>query len=386
MGEIGRPPPRPSPRRWMAYLARWGGGGSKDVFPQAGVWVRANLFSSVGNSVLSLLAMWLAAKGVWAAVDWAVLSAVFVGEDGRACAGSGVGACWPFVTHKFGAFMFGRYPDSEVWRVLVVYGLALAWIGALAWPALRARGAVMLGLAVLVPVVCFVLLVGGSFGLTYVPTDLWGGLLVTLVVASAGIVASLPLGTLLALGRRSDLPVVRWLSIGFIEIVRGVPLITVLFMASVMLPLVLPPGVSFDKLLRALIGVALFAAAYMAEVIRGGLQAIPKGQFQAADAMGLTGVQKMRFIILPQALRIVIPGIVNSYISLFKDTSLVLIIGLFDLLGVVQQAVTSDAKWFSPATAVTGYVFAGIVFWVFCFAMSRAAAALEVHLAEGRAR
>jgi general L-amino acid transport system permease protein len=353
-------------------------------FQRAKEWVRANLFSSVGNGVLSLVAIWLAAKGVWAAVDWAVLSAVFTGEDGKACAGPGVGACWPFVTHKFGAFMFGRYPDAERWRVLVVYGLALAWIGALAWPRLRARGAVMLGLALLVPVVSFVLLVGGWFGLKYVPTELWGGLLVTLVVASAGIVASLPLGTLLALGRRSELPVVRWLSIGFIEIVRGVPLITVLFMASVMLPLVLPPGVSFDKLLRALIGVALFSSAYMAEVIRGGLQAIPKGQFQAADAMGLTWGQKMAFIVLPQALRIVIPGIVNSYISLFKDTSLVLIIGLFDLLGVVQQAVTSDAKWFSPATAVTGYVFAGVVFWAFCFAMSRAAAALEVALAEGR--
>ena len=353
---------------------------------KAVAWMRANLFSSVGNGVLSLVALGLAARGVWAAVDWALVSAVFTGEDGKACAGAGVGACWPFVTHKFGAFMYGRYPDAERWRVLMVYGLAFAWVGALSWPALRARGAVMLGLAMLAPVASFVLLVGGWFGLSYVPTELWGGLLVTLVVASAGIVASLPLGTLLALGRRSDLPVVRWLSIGFIEIVRGVPLITVLFMASVMLPLVLPPGVSFDKLLRALIGVALFAAAYMAEVIRGGLQAIPKGQFQAADAMGLTGVQKMRFVLLPQALRIVIPGIVNSYISLFKDTSLVLIIGLFDLLGMVQQAVTSDAKWFSPATAVTGYVFAGLIFWVFCFAMSRAAAALEARLAEGRGR
>ncbi|MEQ1696967.1 MAG: amino acid ABC transporter permease [Hyphomicrobiaceae bacterium] len=335
---------------------------------------------------MSLLAIWLAAKGVWAAFDWAVLSAVFAGSDGRACSAPGVGACWPFVTHKFGSFMFGRYPDAERWRVLVVYGLALAWIGALAWPAARARGAAMLGMAVLVPVASFVLLVGGWFGLRFVPTELWGGLLVTLVVASAGIMASLPLGTLLALGRRSELPVVRWLSIGFIETVRGVPLITVLFMASVMLPLVLPPGVSFDKLLRALIGVALFSSAYMAEVVRGGLQAIPRGQYQAADAMGLTATQKMRFVVLPQAFRIVIPGIVNSYISLFKDTSLVLIIGLFDLLGVVQQAVTSDAKWFSPATAVTGYVFAGIVFWVFCFAMSRAAAALEARLAEGRGR
>jgi general L-amino acid transport system permease protein len=353
---------------------------------RATTWVRENLFSSFLNGLLTIAAVWVVAKVLWAAVDWALLSAVFTGSDGTACAGAGVGACWPFVTHKFGQFMYGRYPDGERWRVLIVYGLALAWICSLAIPALRARGGLMLALALAVPVACFVLLVGGWFGLRYVPTELWGGLLVTLVVASAGIAASLPLGTLLALGRRSDLPVVRWLSIGFIEIVRGVPLITVLFMASVMLPLVLPPGVSFDKLLRALIGVALFASAYMAEVIRGGLQAIPKGQFQSADALGLTSVQKMRYVVLPQALRIVIPGIVNSYISLFKDTSLVLIIGLFDLLGVVEQAVQSDAKWFSPATAVTGYVFAGVVFWTFCFAISRAAAGLEARLSQGRER
>ena len=353
-------------------------------FPKAGAWARENLFSSVGNSLLSLAAIWLIAWAVWATIDWALLSAVFTGRDGRACSGDGVGACWPFVTAKFGQFMVGRYPDAERWRVWLVYALAAGALGAAMMPALRARGWLMLALAVGVPVAAFVLLVGGMFGLRYVPTELWGGLLVTLVVASAGIAASLPLGTLLALGRRSELPVVRWLSIGFIEIVRGVPLITVLFMASVMLPLVLPPGVSFDKLLRALIGVALFASAYMAEVIRGGLQAIPRGQFQAADALGLTGAQKMAYVVLPQAYRIVIPGIVNSYISLFKDTSLVLIIGLFDLLGVVQQGITADAKWFSPATAVTGYVFAAFVFWVFCFAISRAAAALEVRLAQGR--
>lgn len=356
------------------------------TFEKAIAWSRENLFSTPLNGVLTLLALWLAAKGVWAAFDWAVLSAVFAGSDGKACSGPGVGACWPFVTHKIGQFMYGRYPDAERWRVLVVYGLALGWIGALALPSMRSKGWLMLALALAVPSGAFVLLVGGWFGLRYVPTELWGGLLVTLVVASAGIVASLPLGTLLALGRRSQLPVVRWLSIGFIEIVRGVPLITVLFMASVMLPLVLPAGVTFDKLLRALIGVALFSSAYMAEVIRGGLQAIPKGQFQAADALGLTGFQKMRFIVLPQALTIVVPGIVNSYISLFKDTSLVLIIGLFDLLGVVEQSVQSDAKWFSPATAVTGYVFAGSVFWAFCFAMSRAASRIEVKLAEGKAR
>ncbi len=346
-------------------------------------WARANLFSSVFNGLLTVAALWLSVRVVWAVVDWAVVSAVFVGNDGSACSGAGVGACWPFITHKLGLFLYGRYPDAERWRVLTTYGLVVAWMVALAVPKVRANGILALAMSAAVPVIAFILLVGGSFGLKPVPTELWGGLLVTLVVASVGILASLPLGVLLALGRRSELPVVRLLSTGFIEIVRGVPLITVLFMASVMLPLVLPTGVTFDKLLRALIGVALFAAAYMAEVVRGGLQSIPRGQFMAADALGLTGVQKMVHVILPQALRVVIPGIVNSYISLFKDTSLVLIIGVFDLLGVVQQSIAADAKWFSPATAVTGYVFAGLLFWVFCFAMSRAAAALEARLATG---
>jgi general L-amino acid transport system permease protein len=236
------------------------------------------------------------------------------------------------------------------------------------------------------PIVGFVLVTGGILWLPHVPTELWGGLFLTLVVASVGIAASFPIGILLALGRRSELPIVRWVSIGFIEFVRGVPLVTVLFMSSVMLPLFLPPDVTFDKLLRALIGVALFSAAYLAEVIRGGLQAIPRGQYEAADALGLSYAQKMGLIVLPQALKLVIPGIVNSFISLFKDTSLVLIIGLFDLLGIVQQSVSSDAKWFSAQTAATGYFFAGLIFWIFCFSMSRYSAFLERRLATGERR
>jgi general L-amino acid transport system permease protein len=349
-------------------------------------WAKANLFSTVGSTLVTLALVWLVARGIWGVIDWGLTRAVFVGNDGTACVGEHVGACWPFITHKFGLFMFGRYPDAERWRVLLVYALVLgSFIGVMtSW--VRTRGWLPLAIVVGVPILSYLLLVGGAFGLRYVPTELWGGLLVTLVVASVGILASLPLGVLLALGRRSDLPVVRGLSTGFIEIVRGVPLITVLFMASVMLPLVLPPGVTFDKLLRALIGVALFSAAYMAEVVRGGLQAIPRGQFNAADALGLTWFQKMRLVVLPQAIGIVIPGIVNSYISLFKDTSLVLIIGVFDMLGVVQQSIQADAKWFSPSSAVTGYVFAGFAFWAFCFAMSRVAARLEVAFAQGRKR
>ncbi len=235
----------------------------------------------------------------------------------------------------------------------------------------------------LLAVLYFVLNV--DLGLRSVETSLWGGLLVTLVVAVVGIVASLPLGILLALGRRSRLPVIRFFSIVFIEFWRGVPLITVLFMSSVMLPMFLPPGMNFDKLLRALIGVALFSAAYMAEVVRGGLQAIPKGQYEGAQALGLGYWQMMRLIILPQALKLVIPGIVNSFIALFKDTSLVLIIGLFDLLGIIQLNF-ADADWASPQTPASGYAFAALVYWVFCFSMSRYSIYTERRLATGYKR
>lgn len=349
-------------------------------------WLRANLFSSWGNALLTLLGLWLVYVVVAGFIDWALVRAVYTGANGDACSLPGAGACWPFITHKFGLFLYGRYPEPERWRVNLTYVLALAGLVPLMIP--RVPGKLWLSLYMLgaFPIAAFVLLYGGTFGLRVVDTALWGGLLVTLVVASIGISASFPLGILLALGRRSELPIVRWLSTGYIEVVRGVPLITVLFMASVMLPLFLPPGVTFDKLLRALVGVALFSAAYLAEVVRGGLQAIPRGQYEAADALGLGYWQKMGFIVLPQALRLVIPGIVNSFISLFKDTSLVLIIGLFDLLGIVQQSIQSDSTWFSPQTATTGYVFAGAIFWAFCFAMSRYSAMIERQLEQGERR
>ena len=205
------------------------------------------------------------------------------------------------------------------------------------------------------------------------------------MLSFVGISVSLPLGIVLALGRRSKMPVVKMVSVVFIEAVRGVPLVTVLFMASVMLPLFLPPGVTFDKFLRALIGVALFASAYMAEVVRGGLQAIPKGQYEGADSLGLGYWQKMGLIVLPQALKLVIPGIVNTFIGLFKDTSLVSIIGMFDLLGIVRQGF-SDANWASPQTPMTGLVFAGFVFWLFCFGMSRYSIFMERRLDTGHKR
>ena len=227
--------------------------------------------------------------------------------------------------------------------------------------------------------------ISADFGLEPVETSLWGGLLITLVVSVTGMVASLPLGILLALGRRSKLPVIKWFCVAFVELWRGVPLITVLFMASVMLPLFLPPGTNFDKLMRALIGIALFSSAYMAEVIRGGLQAVPRGQYEGASAVGLGYWQSMRLIILPQALKIVIPGIVNSFISGFKDTSLVLIIGIFDLLGMVQQSF-SDPNWASPVTPATGFIFAAAVYWIFCFSMSRYSQFMERRLNTGHKR
>ena len=219
-------------------------------------------------------------------------------------------------------------------------------------------------------------------GLPRVDTGLWGGMMVTFLIAAVGIVFSLPLGVILALGRRSRLPIIQLLSVIFIEFVRGVPLITVLFMANFMLPLFMPAGTSFNQLLRVLVGVALFSAAYMAEVIRGGLQAIPKGQYEGADAMALTYWQKMRMIILPQALRLVIPGIVNTFIGLFKDTSLVYIIGIADLLGTVRRGF-NDPAWITPSTPATGLVFAGFVFWLFCFAMSRYSIYMEGRLSTG---
>ncbi|MEQ8825916.1 MAG: amino acid ABC transporter permease [Filomicrobium sp.] len=351
---------------------------------QALDWVRSNLFSSWGNSLLTVLGLWICYLVIWSTIDWAIIRAVYSGTDGSACRVPGVGACWPFVADKLKLFMYGRYPEAELWRVNLTYALALAGIVPLMWPGVKGKIWIAAYLFVGFPILAYFLLTGAEWmGLDNVPTERWGGLLVTLVVACVGIAASFPIGVLLALARRSDLPLIKWLAIIFIEFVRGVPLVTVLFFASVMLPLFLPENVTFDKLLRALIGVALFSAAYLAEVVRGGLQAIPRGQFEAADALGLSYPQKMGLIVLPQALKLVIPGIVNSFIALFKDTSLVLIIGLFDLLGIVQQAISSDAKWFSPQTAATGYVFAAFVFWIFCFGMSQYSGWLERRLHTG---
>jgi len=291
-------------------------------------------------------------------------------------------------------FMPAMWIDIGVTQVpllrLAVFILIAAAAGLAVAATLKAggpgsRSAIMAWIGMAVAAFAILALLSIDFGLPHVRTAQWGGLLVTLVVAITGIVVSLPLGILLALGRQSDMPVVRLCSIIFIEVWRGVPLITVLFMASVMLPLFLPEGVTFDKLLRALIGVALFASAYMAEVVRGGLQAIPKGQYEAASALGLSYWRAMLLIILPQALKIVIPGIVNTFIGLFKDTTLVSIIGIFDLLGIIN-ASDDDSNWVSPQTSATGYFFAAMVFWIFCFAMSRYSIFMENRLHTGHKR
>jgi general L-amino acid transport system permease protein len=349
---------------------------------QTGVigWMRENLFSSWLNTILTLISLYVVWTVLSAVISYAFINANFVGTSQADC--TGTGACWVFIKARFGQNMYGFYPVEERWRVDLGYilgaiGLVLVltdFVKSKKWPAIYLFG--------LYPVLCYFLFYGG-FGLEVVETSQWGGLFLTLVLASVSIFVALPLGIVLALGRRSEMPVVRMMCVGFIELIRAVPLISVLFMASVMLPLFLPEGQNFDKLVRALVGMSLFSAAYMAEVVRGGLQAIPKGQMEAAKSLGLGYWQAMVFIILPQALKIAIPSIVNTFIGLFKDTTLVLIIGLLDLLSIVK-AGTTDKNWLGLATE--GYIFVAAVFWVFCFSMSRYSIWLENKLHTGHKR
>ena len=342
-------------------------------------WVRQNLFGSWPSSLATLVLLALAGTLVPPFVQWALIDAVWVAPDPRACRAEGAGACWALITEKYRFILFGTYPYEQHWRpalgilvLLALYvasalrrfwrpALALAWLG----------GLTLIG----------VLMWGGIAGLPYVENERWGGLMLTLLLATFGIAFAFPLSILLALGRRSQLPAVRILSVLWIELVRGVPLISLLFMASVMLPLFLPEGVSIDKLLRALIAMIVFAAAYLAEVVRGGLQAIPHGQYEAADAVGLPYWRKTLLVILPQALRIAIPPLVNTFIGFFKDTSLVVIIGLFDLLTSIKVALTEPA-W--SGFGVEAYLFASLVYFVFCYAMSRYSQNLERELERGR--
>lgn len=405
-------------------------------------WIRKNMFSSVSSTILTLVSIYLVYGALSTILGFTVFEATWTGEDGKACQqalGGGEGACWPYLIAYFEQFIYGRFPDPERWRVNIVYLVGAIGIGWLVYEKSPKRGLVAGLMLTAYPVFSLILLTGGNFefsssfvwtclvlaaliliaafvvptltksnpmptvigattilgaialvllvcsvdfGLEEVETSRWGGLLLTLVISFAGIIFSLPFGVILALGRQSKMPIVRLICVVFIEFWRGVPLITVLFMASVMLPLFMPKGVYVDNLLRAMIGVALFSSAYMAEIVRGGLQALPKGQYEGAQAMGLNYWSMMRLIILPQALKLVIPAIVSTFIGLFKDTTLVSIVGLFDLLGQIQASF-SDPKWITPVTSHTGYFFAAVVFWIFCFSMSRYSVYLERKLDTG---
>jgi len=352
-------------------------------------WMRANLFNGLGNSVLTIVFGALALFMVWTLAKFALFDATWTGADREAClakAGQTAGACWPMIKERLAYFVYGSYPIDQRWRVDVVFLLGVIGLVWVLWIDAPRRDLGAGYFFVGVPVVGYFLLCGlPLIGLPRVDTDLWGGILVTLVIASAFIVVALPLGILLALGRRSKLPVVAIVSTIFIEVARGVPLITVLFIAKVMLGYFVPERFDPTLMVKALIAVSLFSAAYMAEVVRGGLQAIPKGQSEGAASLGLGYWQSMRLIILPQALRITIPGIVNTFIGGFKDTTLVLVIGMFDFLKTIDIA-SADPKWATPVSAPTGYLFAALFYWICCFGMSRYSRAVEQRLSVAHKR
>ena len=333
-------------------------------------WVRDNLFGSWVSTAFTLLLLYLLWKGLPPIIDWAFLEAVWR-PDAKACRET-EGACWGFIAEKHRFILFGTYPYEQHWRP----GLAsVILIGLWVFSAIRAFWkwwlliVWVLGLALI-----GILMWGGILGLPYVENERWGGLILTLLLSTFGVALAFPLSILLALGRRSDMPVIRALCVGYIELIRGVPLISVLFMASVMLPLFLPSGVTIDKMVRAQLAIVMFAAAYLAEVVRGGLQAIPRGQYDAAHALALPYWRRTWLIILPQALRISVPPLMNTFIAFFKDTSLVLIIGLFDLLSTIKISLTEPA-W--NGFGIEAYVFASLVYFAFCFAMSRYSKSFE---------
>ena len=347
-------------------------------------WMRANLFSSWLNTAVTLLLAYLIIRWAVGFIEWGIVNAIWSvpNNQTQACRDlKGTGACWAVITEKHRFMLFGTYPYEEHWRPALV---CLLFIGLYVVSAMRRfwRWELAIIWAAVLSVIG-VLMWGGILGLSYVPQERWGGLPITLILATFGLAFAFPLAILVALGRRSSLPAIKVLCVMYVELIRGVPLISLLFMASVMFPLFLPEGMNIDKLLRAQIAIILFAAAYLAEVVRGGLQALPKGQYEAADALGLSYWQKTGFIILPQALRLVIPPLVNTFIGFFKDTSLVLIIGIFDLLTAGKTAIIEPA-W--QGFGVEVYVTIGAIYFVFCFAMSKYSQGLEAELNRHRRR
>ena len=374
--------------------------------------LRRNFASSVFNAILTAIIVVLLVLVVPPTVKFLLIDAVWDGASRADCLATPerpeVGACWAFVFERMNFFLYGFYPIDQRWRVDVFVLLLAFGVAWLLWLKSPARRAAAVYFFVALPILSFLLLYGipefvprlmrwmlgpdlvalieppGRI-LPVVSTEQWGGILVSIVVAAVGIVFALPLGIVLALGRRSHMPLIRLACVVFIEFVRGVPLITVLFMASVMLPLFVPDNWSPDKLLRALVGVSLFSAAYMAEVVRAGLQAIPKGQYEAAMALGLSYWRTMGLIVLPQALKITVPNIVSLNIGLFKDTTLVFVVGIFDFLKTIEAA-RIDPNWATPVTSTTGYAFAAIFYFIFCYGMSRYARFVESRLAAGDRR
>jgi len=338
-----------------------------------------NINSSNLNAFLTLLTVFIITKSIPTLLNWFILDANFVGNSKDDCTGDG--ACWVFIKVWFNRFMYGLYPDTEQWRINLAFLILFVIVGVSFFVSAKIKKYFILFLIFIYPFLGIELISGGKFGLKYVETAAWGGLSLTFIISAFAILFCFPIGVFLALGRRSSLPAIKYVSIGFIELWRGVPLITVLFMSAVMFPMFLPDGTFIDKLIRVLIAITLFEAAYMAEVIRGGLQALPKGQYEAARSLGM-GYWKMNLlIILPQALKLVIPGIANTLLALVKDTPLIFVVGLMELAGMIGLAKTNP-KWLGMA--MEGYVFAGLVFWIICYAMSRYSQNLEKKLSTER--
>ena len=338
-----------------------------------------NINSNNFNALLTLFTIFIIIKSIPPMLDWFILEANFVGNSKDDCTGDG--ACWVFIKVWFNRFMYGLYPDAEQWRINTAFLILFAVVGASFFVSEKLKKYFILFLVFVFPFLGIKLISGGSFGLEYVESAAWGGLSLTFIISAFAILFCFPIGVILALGRRSSLPAIRYISIGFIELWRGVPLITVLFMSAVMFPMFLPDGTFIDKLIRVLIAITLFEAAYMAEVVRGGLQALPKGQYEAAKSLGMGYWRMNALIILPQALKLVIPGIANTLLALVKDTPLIFVVGLMELAGMIGLAKTNP-KWLGMA--MEGYVFAGLVFWVICYAMSRYSQNLEKKLSTER--
>ncbi len=344
-------------------------------------WLKANLFDGWANSIATVAVLVLAVLSLPGIIQWGFIQAVFAPDNAACRAAAEHGACWGVVAEKYRLILFGRYPYAEQWRPLLACLLLIALLVASCWrPFWRVW---LLGLWVVVGVAFFVLMKGGMLGLTEVETSRWGGFPLTLMLSTMSLVLAFPLALLVALGRASNLPGIRTVCVLYVELVRGVPLISVLFMASFMFPLFMPQGTNIDVLVRVLVGMTLFSAAYLAEVVRGGLQALPKGQLEAAQSLGLNYWQATGKIVLPQALRMVVPAIMNTFIGAFKDTSLVTIVSLYDLTGALQLAL-GDADW--RKFFLEGQLFVAAIYFVCCFAMSRYSQWVERHLNTGTRR